>query len=88
MASVYKHMDGNPENLLPWLRSFNERFVAERGDDDVYKLAQLLRSSERENMGGDEFLGWGLVPQGENFGEKYAYRLMKDGSVTYKKREL
>lgn len=87
IAAVYCHWDGNPESKLPWLESFNKQFVIERGDDDPYKLAQLLRSSsadaEKYNLDPSKFTGWGLISNddiSETYVE-YTYRLMKDGSV-------
>jgi len=83
IAAAYKHSDGDPESTLDWLQEFNADFVRERGEDDGYKLAQLLRSSEREKMGGDKYLGWGIIPVPKvgEYGEAYRYRLMRDGSV-------
>ena len=44
-AQVYKHWDGNPSSILPWLIEFAWEFSEERGHDPEYCLAQLLRSS-------------------------------------------
>lgn len=36
-AKVYKHWDGYPEHILPWLIAFNAEFTKDRGDDPQYK---------------------------------------------------
>jgi len=84
-AQVYKHWDGYPEDMLPWLEEFNRRFLEKRGDDPTYKFAQLLRFSskyaEYYNLDNDEFTGWGVIPYNENAGADYEYILKKDGKV-------
>ena len=86
-ACIYKHWDGNPDNLMPWLERFNQEFKANRGDDPSYKFAQLLRDSVR-SAGGDVALddslytGWGVMPFGYS-DYQYLYTLHADGSVTY-----
>lgn len=73
---VYKHCDGYPDGVLPFLTEFIARFVKNRGNDPAYFLAQLLRhnaiSGEAEAKVGDwskdkpqywpsnTFTGWGL----------------------------
>jgi hypothetical protein len=84
-AEVYKHFDGYPEDTLPWLIKFNERFVEIRGVDSEYKFAQLLRSSvemqEEFNLDASLDTGWGVSKCGENY-TGYTYKLMNDGTVT------
>ena len=41
---VYKHGDGYPAGVLPVLRPLVEHFNTERGRDDAYLLAQILRA--------------------------------------------
>jgi len=83
-AEVYKHFDGYPEDTLPWLIKFNERFLKIRGTDPSHKFAQLLRSSvemQKEfNLDDSTDTGWGVEPYGDCCG--YTYVLKKDGSVT------
>jgi hypothetical protein len=40
---VYKHSDGYPEGVLPVLVPFVQEFFAERGNDECYFLAQVIR---------------------------------------------
>ena len=40
---IYKHSDGYPEGVLPFLKSFASRFFHDRGDDAEYCVAQILR---------------------------------------------
>jgi len=86
-AKVYKHFDGDPKSTLPWLKEFNRRFTAKRGNDPEYKFAQLLRSSSKDgeqyHLDRSEFTGWGVVEFDEE-GSNYEYALKQDGSVTYK----
>lgn len=83
-AKVYKHWDGHPENMLPWLETFNDEFTKVRGVDPDYKFAQLLRSSTEERFGLDDSksTGYGVVPYDENCGEDFVYVLNNDGTVT------
>jgi hypothetical protein len=90
-AEVYKHFDGYPEDTLPWLIKFNERFVEIRGDDSEYKFAQLLRSSvemqEEFNLDASLDTGWGVSKYGGNYAD-YTYELMNDGSVKVQGRVM
>jgi hypothetical protein len=87
-AKVYKHWDGYPDDMLPWLTAFNTAFAKERGDDCQYKFAQLLRSSCRDasefDLDNSIFTGWGVVGYRADMGQEYEYILKKDGTVTYK----
>ena len=87
-AKVYKHWDGYPEHILPWLTAFNAEFAKERGDDPQYKMAQLLRASCRDaaafDLDNSKFTGWGVVSYLADCGQEYEYLLKEDGSVTYK----
>lgn len=40
---IYKHSDGMPERVLPVLVPFVLKFFANRGYDDSYLLAQIVR---------------------------------------------
>jgi hypothetical protein len=85
VAKLYKHFDGYPDGTLKWLEDFNKDFVDNRGDDNEYKFAQLIRSSafdcEKYELDPSKYTGWGVVPVVSNCGAQYEYRLMKDGSV-------
>ena len=85
-AKLYKHFDGYPEKMLPWLEEFNHRFTEVRGDDPTYKFAQLLRSSMEPEFQLDpsKSTGYGIIPYNSDFGAVYEYILNVDGSVTYK----
>jgi hypothetical protein len=84
-AKVYKHWDGSPKTMLPWLEEFNHRFTEVRGDDPEYKFAQLLRSSTEPEFQLDpsKSTGYGIIPYDSTSGEEYEYLLKADGSVTY-----
>lgn len=86
-AQVYKHWDGDPRAMLPWLENFNTKFTEHRGDDPQYKFGQLLRSSERDaesfKLDDSEFTGWGVVEYMDTCGAAFIYTLHNDGTVTY-----
>lgn len=84
-AKVYKHWDGYPEGMLPWLEDFNKSFTKNGGDDPEHKFAQLLRSSadEKYNLDSSKIRGYRVVPYDDNMGEEYEYFLHRDGEVTY-----
>ena len=87
-AKVFKYWDGYPEDMLPWLKEFNQDFTENREGDPAYKFAQLLRSSvrlaDKYNLDPDKYTGWGVVHYNEDYGVDYEYTLHEDGSVTYK----
>jgi len=87
-AKVYKHWDGSPKHTLQWLKHFNKSFTENRGEDPIYKFAQLLRSSiyDAKTYGLNEslFTGWGVVELSEGMGAEYEYTLKINGKVTYK----
>lgn len=90
-VAVYKHYDGYPENTFYWLKKFNMEFTAKRGIDCIYKVAQLLRDSERSkdeyNLDPSEYTGWGVViiPEDEkdtfDMWQEYEYVLRGNGTV-------
>jgi hypothetical protein len=41
---IYKHWDGYPEDVLPVLVPFVQDFMASRGYDECYMLAQIVRA--------------------------------------------
>jgi hypothetical protein len=85
-VKVYKHWDGAPESTLEWLQVFNKDFTDNRGNDAEYKIAQLLRSSERDakvfGLDPSKHTGWGIIPIDDDAGEEFIYFLHADGSVT------
>ena len=87
-CKLYKHWDGYEDATLPWLKEFNEKFTAARGDDPIYKMAQLIRSSvfdgEKFELDLSKDTGWGVTPIDEYEGE-YEYLLKIDGTVTVKR---
>ena len=87
-VELYKHWDGYPEATLAWLENFNERFVANRGNDLPYKFAQLIRSSafkaEEFDLDASSFTGWGVDKKGSHCYD-YLYILKADGTVTVEK---
>ena len=95
-AKIYKHSDGYPEGMLHWLEEFNQSFAELRGDDPMYKFAQILRHSTKDfpidtpdnseyYKEGHEFLGWGVTEYNSKCGEEFVYILKKDGTVTVRK---
>ena len=89
---VYKHWDGNPEAMLPWLTKFNKQFTERRGIDPHYKMAQLLRSSvlmrDEFALDASEVTGYGVFEKFEDIGQEYNYLLLDDGSVTYTRNAI
>lgn len=85
-AKMYKHWDGHPQHMLPWLEQFNRRFTEIRGEDPEYKFAQLLRSSTEPEFKLDtsKSTGYGIIPYDSTSGEEYEYTLHNDGTVSYK----
>lgn len=84
-AKVYKHYDGYPKNMIPWLEDFNRNFTEKRGDNPEFKFAQLLRSSTNPdyNLDPSTETGYGVIPYNNNAGAEYEYVLRTDGSVTF-----
>jgi hypothetical protein len=86
-VKLYKHWDGYPKAMIPWLQSFNKRFTSARGSDPEYKFAQLIRSSAFDcnefDLDPSKSTGWGVVPKHNGMGEEFIYTLHNDGSVTY-----
>lgn len=84
-AAIYKHWDGYPRAMLPWLESFNKTFAEKRGDDASYKFAQLLRSSVRDsktfNLDDSELTGWGVIGYDDKVGQEFTYTLKTNGTV-------
>ncbi len=87
-CKLYKHWDGYPSATLPWLESFNKKFTGARGVDNEYKFAQLIRSSAKDakefDLDDNITTGWGVVPISADMDAEFEYRLMLDGTVTYK----
>ena len=94
-AVLYKHYDGYPDATLQWLKDFNNDFTTNRGDDDEYKFAQLIRSSafdcQKYGLDNSRYTGWGVVltskllnPDDFIYGSEFIYTLYKDGTVKFK----
>ena len=85
---VYKHSDGYPKGVLPFLEEFAKQFRADRGDDPAYCIAQMLRHWSRYDLkeGTD---GWGIDTVYHGWGIdtvyhgdiEYLYVVKLDGSV-------
>lgn len=85
---IYKHMDGMPDRVLPWLEPFVARFHAARGHEPDYLTARILVDGVREDgprREPFEFIGWGLDT--EYHGDiAYLYRIRRDGTVEVMER--
>lgn len=88
-CKVYKHWDGYPDHMLPWLEAFNAKFTSERGTDSEYKIAQLLRfaalHASEYKLDSSETTGWGIIKYEDGYSANYVYTLKDDGTVKYKK---
>lgn len=86
-AKVYIHYDGYPNDKLPFLESFNKDFTENRGVDNDYKFAQLLRhtalKSDKFKLDNSLYTGYGIVPYDSDCGVEYEYTLLENGEVTY-----
>jgi len=86
---LYKHYDGDKAGVLPWLQYFNDFFVSHRKSDPEYKMAQLIRSSERLayafKLDDCPITGWGVVPYETAHLHEYHYIVGDDFiSVTHR----
>mgnify|MGYP001581968333 CR=1 FL=1 len=75
--NLYKHSDGYPSEIIPWLLSFRERFMDNRCWDDSYMLAQLVRNSV--TIDNAPFTGWGLYSSSVDIASDYYYQLTPTG---------
>jgi hypothetical protein len=87
---VYKHWDGYPEGMMPWLEKFHSEFMTERGWDQMYMLAQLLRSSvtmaDEFSLDPSTSTGWGVTTS-TDCGQDYTYTLSETG-VSYSTKRM
>lgn len=100
---IYKHSDGYPEGVLPVLVPFVKDFMAERGYEEDYILAQIVRRfavvQHYENLkfrekypqlkgsSDYEFLGWGL--DCEKHGDiQYLYEIDEKGAIYVNGKKL
>lgn len=87
-AMLYKHYDGYPKSMLPFLEKFNRDFTENRGDDPGYKFAQLLRATksmeEEFNLDSSDYTGYSIIPYGFYDFIEYEYELKIDGLVIVK----
>jgi len=72
---IYKHSDGYPEDVIPTLKPFVERFFKNRGNDSEYLLAQIIRAfairDYKERLDNDKT------------GKKQCSKLPKDDNFLY-----
>src|SRR6202522_599845 len=84
-SALYKHWDGYPSNMLPWLTEFYSTFFDRRGFDDSYCLAQLIRSSVylgvKHNIDPSTETGYGVVNATDKCGQEYTYELCENGNI-------
>lgn len=89
-VKAYKHSDGYPDGVLPWLEPFARAFAADRGADPEYMVAQLIRHQAMADMeewlrwGGFDprtwYTGWGACVEWHTDIE-YFYKVFSDGRV-------
>ena len=86
--ALYKHWDGHPESVLPWLTDFYTEFFKKRGIDHEYCLAQLVRSSvllgKKHKLDDSNVTGYGIVPANSKCNQEYEYTLKDDGTIKVK----
>jgi len=82
-AKIYKHWDGYPDHMIPWLKEFNDDFNINRGPDSDYKFAQCLRFAQKKtsefNLDASQYTGWGVIPFDGECGAEYEYILTSEG---------
>ena len=86
-AMLYKHWDGYPEAILPWLKEFYKEFYKSRGGDDpAYCLAQLVRSSvllaDKYNLDISKCTGYGIFSGYADIGQEFEYTLHANGTIS------
>jgi hypothetical protein len=93
---IYKHHDGYPENMIPLLLPFLQKFNKERGLSDIeYASARLLQymcnESDKSNeefrkmykmINGADFLGYGICKDFHGDIE-YLYAIYPDSLIVY-----
>lgn len=91
-VKIYKHSDGYPSGVLPWLEPFARAFAADRGPDPEYMVAQIIRNqalADLDDFTGIEgssfdprhqFTGWGACPYWHGDIE-YFYKVFPGGRV-------
>lgn len=57
---VYKHCDGYPEGVLPWLVPMLKDFIARRGFDEAYMLARIVCAVAKDQDDPSYLLGLGV----------------------------
>ncbi len=85
---IYKHCDGMPRGVLPWLEPFLARFYEQRGHEPEFCTARILAEGIKEDgpqIPGYEFIGWGVDTQYHGDIE-YLYIVRKDGKVEVMER--
>ena len=84
--ALYKHYDGYPDGILPWLEDFYKTFFSKRKDDSSYCLAQLIRSTTnpRYKLVPSDITGYGIVMATDDCGQEYEYTLTAKGTIEVK----
>ena len=85
---IYKHYDGYPSGMIPWLKDFHGDYLKNGGWDPSYELAQLLRYSARfydkyNGLDDDWYNSWGIVKT-KDYLTNYKYTLCEKGIKIYK----
>jgi len=90
---IYKHCDGYPEGVIPYLKIIVDKFMANRGYDECYMLAQIVRyfAVEEHKQGYSpqlgHFTGWGLDCC-EHDDIEYLYEIDKNGDIFINNEKL
>lgn len=71
---IYKHSDGYPENVIPTLAPFVDRFFKDRGYDDAYLLCQIVRAFAVADLKDAENNKFSRPKDGDSFCHGQDYR--------------
>jgi hypothetical protein len=82
---VYKHHDGYPEGVLPWLEPFVQDFIKRRGFVVDYMTARIVVAGIADDgLDDNGATGWGVDTEIHGDTE-YLYTVKMDGSVVVRK---
>ena len=77
-VAIYKHYDGYPSEVVPFLHKFCGEFTRQRRFfDPSYMLARLIQAmaNESDHRYGEGLLGFGLVAAESDCGQEWNYTI-------------